>query len=143
MNWSAVAVLSAILAACTNTAERRQSELMNQIEANVRLPAGSWPLKKYARYYAFDGHGGVSAVYFVHGDGAIEKAKAFCSRGDVKGFPCGLDPGTLRMVRDGNRAWLESPEQFPAMSGGGCGEVEIHYSVDADRFDAVECNGPY
>lgn len=116
---------------------------MDRVEPRVRLPAGAWPLKKYARYYAFDGQGGVSAVYFVHADQEVREAKAFCSRGDVKDFPCGPSPHSLRMVRNGQRAWLDSPEQFPAMSGGGCGEVDIHYQVQADRFDRLECNGSY
>jgi len=143
MRWSTVIASSAVIVACTSTAERQQSALIDRIEARISLPAGAWPLKKYARYYASDAHGDVAAVYFVHREGEMQEAKSFCAHGDVRVFPCGTEPGTLRMIRNGQRVWLDSPDEFPGMSGGGCGEVDIHYHVKTDRFDTLECNGPH
>ena len=59
-----------------SAADRQHREIMDRIEQSVRLPAGAAPLQKYARYYAWDKHGDVSADFFMHDDDEMPRAKA-------------------------------------------------------------------
>jgi len=54
-------ILAFGLVACSSAAERRHSQLMQQVEEKVQLPKGAERLEHYARYYAEDGHRIVAA----------------------------------------------------------------------------------
>jgi hypothetical protein len=52
-----------LLSASSAAEERQHSQLMDQIEKQMRMPAGSRPLAEYARYYAFEKKERVIGIY--------------------------------------------------------------------------------
>ena len=97
-----------------NTEALAREELMDQIERQVRLPAGAGPLASYARYYAWqqreDGLRKVVGVYVR-----------------LSGHP----PG---------RSWVAENE-FPLILDGGCAMITLSYDLAAQRVEHVTCNG--
>lgn len=58
---------AALAALASSSAPERSAHesLMDEIERQVRLPAGAEPLDRYGRYYAFAGRGKVEARYLL------------------------------------------------------------------------------
>jgi hypothetical protein len=91
---------------------------MDQIEKQMRMPAGSRPLAEYARYYAFDKKGRVIAIYTTW----IEP-----------------DHASLNLPA-GQRRWVPDEGQLPNISEGGCGVVEVLFDPATDEVKRAECN---
>ena len=112
-----IAVL--LLSACSTAEERQHLRLMEQIEKQVRMPTGSRPLAHYARYYAFDQHGRVSAIYTTFLEPDYES----------------LD------LPLGQRRWVSDERKLPGISDGGCGVVEVLFDPATGEIERAECNG--
>jgi hypothetical protein len=107
-----------LLSACSTAEERQHSRLMDKIEQQVRLPTGSRPLGEYARYYAFDKRGRVSAIFTTF-----------------------LEPDYESLnLPAGQRRWVSAEGKLPGISDGGCGVVEVLFDPTTDEVRA-ECNG--
>jgi hypothetical protein len=106
-----------LMAACS-AEEPKHTRLMDQIESKVRMPAGSGPVSRYARYYAFDTKGGVSALYTTH-----------------------VDPQWKSLdLPVGQRRWLSNEAHLPAISEGGCSVVEVQFNSASEQVERVECH---
>jgi hypothetical protein len=106
------------LSACSDAEEPRHSKLMDQIEKRVRMPVGSRPLAEYARYYAFDKKGRVTAVYTTW-----------------------VEPDVASLnLRAGQRRWVSDEGHLPLIFEGGCGVVEVIFDPATDKVERAECN---
>jgi hypothetical protein len=112
-----IAVL--LLSACSTAEERQHSQLMDQIEKQVRMPAGSRPLAEYARYYAFDKRGRVVAIYTTLREPSYESLN----------------------LPAGQRRWVSHEDRLPGISDGGCGVVEVLFDPATEQVTRAECNG--
>jgi len=112
-------IAASLLSACSTAEERQHFRLMDQIERQVQLPAGSRPLAKYARYYAFDKRGRVVAIYTTY-----------------------LEPDYKSLnLPAGHRRWVSEEGKLPAISDGGCGVVEVHFDPATNEVIGTACNG--
>lgn len=97
-----------------NTEAQARSELMDQIERQVRLPEGAGPLASYERSYAWqdrqDGYRKVLGVYLT---------------------PEGINRG---------RRWVAENE-LPLILDGGCSMITLTYDVATQRIEHIACNG--
>jgi hypothetical protein len=107
-----------LLSACSAAEERQHSQLMDQIEKQILMPAGSRPIAEYARYYAFDKKGRVIAIYTTW----IEP-----------------DDASLNLPT-GQRRWVSDEGHLPGISEGGCGVVEVLFDPATDEVKRAECN---
>lgn len=139
---SALFLVGSMLAGCSEVSSERE-KLAGKIERSVVLPANARALEDYARYYAKNADGSVSAVYVVHGEGHREAVARACRKIDDAPFPCPVAGGELRLVEAGESMWVDEAIDLPGMSGGGCSHVDISYQPREGAFARVECNGDY
>lgn len=105
----AISVALAALAGCSDS---KETELISQMEAGLRLPEGAAPLDHYARYYAIEGAG---------------------ERREVR--------GVLVRRKDAAGVHLVKANSLPVRFDGGCGVVNVRYSPAEKKFLLVSCNG--
>ena len=147
MPWEVI--LPVLLAAADAPGDARQ-RLMNKIEASVRLPKGARSLNGYARYYAYRTPDKVLAVYVIpspppdnRGCAVVMKDMGSrpCTQAEIKEMIDSFAERAARQLPAGKRRWLRSPHDMPNLSDGGCRQVTIEYSIAANRFLVVQCNG--
>jgi hypothetical protein len=139
------------LAACQHPASPQEA-LMGKIESEIVLPIKSFPLEKYARYYARDRRGQIWGSYTPEADESyLKEVSQECRRIKKPGpnareappFPCPLNVGPVRLVKAGQRLWMTDPREIPGASGGGCSFVTFIYDPKTSRFKNLQCNGDY
>lgn len=118
------------------------SQVMDQIERNVILPAGAAQLSDYSRYYAGVKGGRVQAAFVIHPEIYRQGVRDFCASKKVRSFPCSPD-GKSKLPGPGERIWLRTPDEMPIPSGGGCEAVTFQYDPQSGEFTRRECNGSH
>ena len=128
----------------------REQVLMEEIERTISLPDDAYPMRTYARHYAFRSPTAVEAVYVI----PIEPTDW---QEDVAAFTRGNRRApTAREIEDikamnalsreqwggaGRRYWHATPDMLPMISDGGCAQLTIRYDPAIKRFSMVGCNG--
>jgi hypothetical protein len=107
-----------LLSACSTGEERQHSMIMDKIEQQVSLPIGSRPLAEYARYYAVDKRGRVTAIFTTLFEPDYESLN----------------------LPAGQRRWVSEEGKLPSISDGGCGVVEVRFDPTTEQVWS-ECNG--
>jgi hypothetical protein len=118
------------------------SQVMDQIEQNVVLPAGAAQLSDYSRYYAAVQGGRVQAAFVIHPEIYRQSVRDFCASKKVRTFPCSAD-GKSELPAPGERIWLRTADEIPIPSGGGCEAVTFQYDRKTSKYTRPECNGSY
>jgi len=113
---AALATLS--LAACSSAEERQRELLMDRLEARAQLPPGSLAIGRYARYYAADPLGRITAVYITY-----------------------VGPDRDHDLPLGRRKWLDDHRRLPNVSGGGCRVVHLLFDRATRELEQAACNG--
>ena len=108
---------SLLLSSCASGKENNHSALMDRVERRVRLPEGSMPIGKYARYYAFDAQGNVTGRYITF-----------------------VEPRTDANLPLGERRWVKDASNLPNVMDGGCSVVTVVFEAKTNKVDAW-CNG--
>jgi hypothetical protein len=128
---------------CSACSNNPQQALIEQIEAQITLPAGSLSKERYSRYYALGPDKRISGVYIVHRPSAFADAKAACREYSIRKFPCSDDGSAVELIAPGESLWLDDHRAIPGMNGGGCAQVSFEYEPASKRFYHLECNGSY
>jgi hypothetical protein len=135
-----ICLIAALLpiTACSARDESQHNKIMDEIEANLKLPNGSLPLKKYARYYAED-KGRIFGAYTT----AIESRPAGFGCDEVK--PDGTSkPASCRAIADlppGQRKWV-SFSDWPFVAAENCLAIQVVYNLKARTIEYLECGVP-
>ena len=111
--YSAVFAVTFLLAGLAGAGELPDSQLINEVEAALKMPRGARPLIAYVRYYTVETRDGRREVRGVF---LLEPA-------DKPGLH-DIDDGGLPMVQDG-----------------GCDVVNVRYAIDEKKILGVWCNG--
>lgn len=106
-----------LISACSSEEISEQSRLMERIERQVQLPAGSKGLRNYARYYAPDGDR-VVGIYI----------SSYSPDGNLD-LPLG------------QRRWINDPEGLPMILDGGCDVIEVTFMLERNAIERAQCNG--
>lgn len=134
-------------AAASGTAsldQRRQAQLMDEIEARIALPPGAVALGAYARFYAFEPEGKVAARYIVPPNPILspdDMCSEMLANGGWRRIKCPPLEPWADGAQAGERRWLADPMNMPVMADGGCGQVNILYDPRTRQFEHVSCNG--
>lgn len=96
-----------------NNQQDNIAALVQDVERDLRLPAGANKLTSYDRYYAKE-----------------ENSKGRFIVGILQYKSAGT--GEIRIAK---------PGALPIIFDGGCGVVRIRYSIDHKKLEMVECNG--
>lgn len=139
-----VFVLPALaISSCAAADDPGHEQIMDRIEAKLRLPAGASPLGAYARTYAYAADGKVVGNYFV--PMASSPADAFCQ--GAKRY--GRDNGQIALacpppdgMAAGQRRWYAKPGMLPQVDDGGCAFVDIEFDPKTSAVLSAECHGP-
>jgi hypothetical protein len=127
----------ALLLAVTVAAEGSSPDLatIEQIEHAVRLPASSYPLVGYDRYYARDTVSGRQVIVGLYlATNITDERKRF-----EKG---GSNISKDRLYRKGEVHLLLSLSLFPdGITDGGCDEIRVYWDVATAKIAGVFCNG--
>jgi len=125
------------MAACSSPEARRQADLMNKIEKEVRLPPGAEAIDSFARAYKFESPDRVVAFYFFPVD---QPDQWFCD-GAKKG---GRTNGQIALacpppdgMKAGERRWFGDDVSLPDRSDGGC---DIEYDVGSNTITFATCD---
>lgn len=128
-------------AACTSPETQRRTELMNEIENEVKLPPGSGIIDGFARAYKFASSDRVVAFYFVP-DGGHDRW--FCE-GAKKG---GRTNGQIALacpppegMKAGERRWFGDDVYLPDVCDGGCNYIDVEYDVGSRKVISARCHG--
>src|SRR4051812_49412318 len=107
MTVARLALLTFLLIDCSSPETRRHDELLNKIEASIRLPAGAKPLSSYVRYYAPAGSGHIAGVFMLPGLDELPPGQG-CEqlRGDMTSEPCTFAWPKSTSVGADSRVWL-------------------------------------
>lgn len=128
----------------TSREQRRQVQLMDEIEAGIPIPRGASALTAYARFYAFDADGKVAARYIVPPPTILSpdgKCSEVLSNGRWRRGNCPPIGPWADGARAGERRWFADRNRMPIMFDGGCAQVNILYDPRTRRFERVSCNG--
>jgi len=142
---SAIAFVALVtLVSCSTPGQRRQTQLMDDIEGLVKLPEGAAPLSKYARFYAEDASGEIMGVYVIP-DPPLP-ADAGCSElqpdMSLKPVDCdALPEAEWQKVKANERQWLDQAADLPGINDGGCGIVTVLYLPSSRTIESATCNG--
>ena len=130
-----------LLLACTTTEERQHNELMDVIEARVKLPDGARPLSEYARHYAADEKGFVVGVYApgYRAPGPDETCEELLEDMTSRQVPCVEAEGDRLL--SGQRQWVGNTDKLPLIMDGGCGVITVIYDPRAGVIKSATCNG--
>jgi hypothetical protein len=124
--------------ACDAREESKRNKIMDEIEANLKLPNDSLPLEKYARYYAED-KGRIFGAYTA----AIDTRPSDFGCDEVK--PDGTSkPVNCRAISDltpGQRRWV-SFSDWPFVSAEHCRAIQVVYNLKARAIEYLECAVP-
>ncbi len=131
-----------LLMACTTPEDRKRDQLMDVIEAQVKLPQGARALSDYARHYAVDEKGLIIAVYApgYRPLGPEEGCEELLPNMTTRPVPCEEFENDRLLA--GQRQWVSSPLKLPLINDGGCDVVNVVYNPEARKVESVSCNGP-
>jgi hypothetical protein len=149
-----VTLLAAFTVACSPQPQSENDRLMDEIERQVRLPAGASPLQQYARHYALDtqgkegaGRGKVVGYYLLPFPDAPEGPDIGCSEmvnrnGQEIAVKVTCPPDVHRQdeVGAGNRRWYKSVADLPFINDGECEMVTVIYDPSQKKVEATICN---
>jgi len=132
------------LVSCSAPAERRQRQLMDEIEVRVKLPEGAAALSKYARFYAQDPSGEVMGVYIIPDPPLAADAGCSELQADMSLKPIDCDSVPVaewQKVKANERLWLDQTANLPGINDGGCGIVTVIYLPSNRTIESATCNG--
>jgi hypothetical protein len=138
-----IAALVVGLAGCSSPEQSPHDELMDVIEAQVRLPEGARHLDDYSRYYAESDDGRVTAVYLIplSMEAADEdECEEISEDGSGQIVPC-PSMNLPWQIPAGQRRWLDTEADLPFINDGGCSQVTVTFDRATSRVSAVNCNG--
>ena len=141
MNVMAAGLLMLLMSGCSSPETRQRDELLDKIEASIRLPAGAHPLNSYVRYYA-PARDDIAGMYMLPGLDELPAGEG-CEqlREDMTSEPCTFAWPKSTNVGVGNRVWLSGLEKLPmpAQKGGHCGIITFAYRRSDGRFLDLAC----
>jgi len=120
----------------------QRDQLLDNIEATIRLPEGALPLKSYVHYYAPARAGHIVGTFMLPGlDDPASGEGCEQLRQDMTSQPCVSAWPKSRKVGAGNRVWLSGIEKLPmpARDDGHCGIVFFGYRTSDGQFVDVAC----
>ena len=155
MRIVALLLLATVLGSCSDSGNNStasadsendalsRNEIAQLIERTVPLPKRARALEDYARRYVRDGN-------TIYGQFLVPLDTSGWTEDDCvtgAGEPC--EKGWLDRLRTqpqneqaaGTSRWYESRKAFPQIMDGGCAVVWLEYSLEAERFLSVTCNG--
>lgn len=141
MKIVAAALLMLCMSGCSSPEIRERNELLDKIEASIRLPAGSRPIDSYVRYYAPAGSD-IVGMYMLPGLDELPLGQGCEQLGEnMTSGPCTFGWPKSTSVGAGNRVWLSGLEKLPmpAQDGGHCSIVTFGYRRSDGRFLDLAC----
>ncbi len=138
------ALVSILLVGCAEPTDSTEA-LMNKIEAGIVMPGEARALNQYARHYAYERDGSIRAVFTLPLPQAPSDAP--CEELGKGSVPCKKLDLPNPSLKAGERIWLKSSDDLPAISDGGCSVIEfaIPASVVKERNRQwrvkARCNG--
>ncbi len=139
-----LALVSILLVGCAQPTDPAEA-LMNKIEAGIVMPSEARTLDQYARYYASERDGSIRVVFTLPFPEASPDAQ--CDELGKGVVPCEERDLPYPSLKAGERIWLKSSDDLPAISDGGCSVIEFPIPASVikkeDRKWRVEarCNG--
>lgn len=136
-------VIGLVLGSCSSPAEREHNRLMDQIEAQVRLPTGARRLQEYARYYAYGDHADVIGEYVIPMDDSprpVEVCEDLSANFTSRKVPCQSFKTDWAMPA-GERRWVPDQRHLPVVDDGGCAVVTVEFDRTKSAITGVACNG--
>lgn len=141
-NVFTVGALSALLVSgCSAELAKPNQTLEEKIVEGMEFPDHSSAPEEYSRYFFKDSQGNVEAVFVIHEKDDRDGVKQACAEHHFEEPPC--TEKDFGVVDAGQSKWVENPNQFPMIMGGGCGYISVTYNVHTSIVTSVECNGPY
>lgn len=141
---SLAAAAALVVAAYSTPAERRHERLMDEIEQKLQLPEAARPLGEYARYYAYGSNGDVEAVYLIPFEDALlpgEGCEEVMPDFTTKEVPCPDMESPYMDLAAGERRWVPNTRDLPRVFDGGCGVVNVRFSLRSGSIKQAVCNG--
>jgi len=146
-----------LLTGCANSSPSASPEhqtVFETIEANVRLPAGAFPLDKYSRNYAKRPDGKFVATYIIPFNSLqLDEEDYGCDvmLEDFESRTCSEAEIAQSHQRDlqfaqaygaaGETRWFDNYLELPFMNDGGCLQIDIVFDPNTGLVESVECNG--
>ena len=127
------------LASCAVSEEQKHDDVMDQIERSIKLPEGSLPLERYARYYTeYKGkiHGAFTTEIEVRSPG-VRCDELPADGGEIKDTQC----PKIADLRPGKRRWVDF-DDYPAVAGENCRAVQLMYDPETKKMEYLECPEP-
>src|SRR4051812_6691372 len=123
--------------------QRRQAQLMDEIETRLILPSGALPARRYARFYAFEAPGKVIAVYVIPDPPDPPGARCDEMTADGKFHPIACPPFRAWPpgVPAGHRRWVRDRRDMPLIFDGGCNQITVTYDLKSGKIESAACNG--
>lgn len=98
-------------------------------------------VNSYSQYYCSMNKNNILSVFVVHTSSEISTAERLCKARGGGIYPC--QGRKSIMVPGGKSAWLNSCDEMPVRTGGGCSYVYIEYDPIKGAVKKLECNGEY
>jgi hypothetical protein len=112
---TSLALIGSLIACASG--DRDHDDLAADIERQVVAAHPDVHLERFARFYAHDGEGSVTAIYLFANEGH--------------------EPIIGKV---GERRWT-AREKLPLVNDGGCWVINVKYNVPRHQLVSVECNG--
>ena len=130
-----------LLLACTTSEQRQHNQVMDAVEARLKLPHGAGKLSEYARHYALDERGLVVGVYSpgYRAPSPNETCEELLEDMTTRTVPCEEPPGDR--LPAGQRQWVGDTSKLPGISDGGCSVITVIYDPNAGIVKSANCNG--
>ncbi|MCW3848655.1 hypothetical protein OF829_15575 [Sphingomonas sp. LB-2] len=132
----------ATVAAYSSPEQREQEKIAQTIERAVRLPAGAFPLARYARAYAFASANRVSAIYFIPDD---DPSNTSCTSAKAGGT---ANAGQIALLcappdglKEGERRWFKNAQTLPHVDDGACFYIDIEFDLTRNVVISARCHG--
>lgn len=143
MRYEFIALTLLMLGACSTSADVSHNQIMDTVEARVRLPSDAGALSDYARYYALGENGNVLITYIVPHPTSQNPTEVCAEMAAIHHKDvCQEYPEFLKTdLSAGKRRWLEDYRVLPVIDDGGCRLVSFEYDVQLDKLTSPACNG--
>jgi hypothetical protein len=133
--------LALAVAACSPTKVSQSDQVMNDIEAKIRLPKGAYPLQKYARAYSLPSNGKVFAIYFRPFPDPISTSCDEAQRHKDNEGQVALTCSPPVGMKEDERRWFRNQNALPNANDGGCDFIDVEFDVKARSVEHAECHG--